>query len=948
MFLQQRAFSYHRFSDVTKRVVTDEREFWDIIYWLMRHPVIAYDCETSGTSYYKYACICGVSFAVWNPAGGTFAFYFPCRHQTGEKQLPVHVVMAGLKLILEAQHIRKVVWNLKFEMHMAHREGIHFAGPRDDGMIKAHLYDENTPLSLKTRANVDLQDPRPSMQEGILDHELKLRAKEVKMGITEYKDHFGYAQLPVDLCGTYACHDTDATLRLDEFYNSHGVPNYFARVYNTEVDLQDALFEMEENGMPIDVPYLHHLKHITGQACDQLAPQIFSALGGYQFNIGSDEQLRHVLTNRLGLKLWKITDAGRTQRFAAQKKGWHFDASKFLAVDKEVLEYFAEDHPVCALLLEWRQASKIKSTYTDSILARIDSNHLLHGDVKALGTNTGRTSSEKPNLQNFSGDSDVRALRFSGKKLEDGGIDPWSVKRAFINRGPGWHRRYWDYSQIELRVLAKYAMDPTMIDVYLKGQDIHERTSLEVFGNKDKATRRKSKVINFGLSYCLEENTAILTHRGRIPIQDVLPTDLLWDGLEWVEHDGVVYQGWKEVIEHEGIVATPGHEVFTADERKLPLADALADGLPLAHGACGASPVGYAGPLGKCEDRAQRERTLDALRRGGVLGLHRHAVAACVERRGGQDDELRLSAQPQVPRRACRNAWSAFRRHGATLRAGYARVVGALQRAWDQGAVQVTRALYPLGAPEMAGHGFQGARVRPEEQRRALRADEPAARHAEGEPQEPPSTGQRKAHVYDILNAGPRNRFCANGKIVSNCMSAGGFSRQAKIPLEEAEVAMSRFFDRYPRIGPFRQELWAYARGNKNSITNIFGRPRRIQELASYDKWARLRAERQMVGSCIQGTAAELTKESIVRIHKWEKANGAGIKLCSTIHDEISADVPIRHAYEVGRAVKQMMCSYEAEFSPVPIEIDDEFSTASWADKHKTKTAPFMPKELAA
>jgi DNA polymerase I-like protein with 3'-5' exonuclease and polymerase domains len=203
--------------------------------------------------------------------------------------------------------------------------------------------------------------------------------------------------------------------------------------------------------------------------------------------------------------------------------------------------------------------------------------------------------------------------------------------------------------------------------------------------------------------------------------------------------------------------------------------------------------------------------------------------------------------------------------------------------------------------------------------------------------------------VYDILDAGPRNRFCANGKIVSNCMSPKGFARQARIPEDEAERHMIKFFERYPRIEPFRRELWQYARAHGNAIQNIFGRPRRIPLLAMESgKWDRLRAERQMVGSCIQGTAAELTKESIVRIHKWEQQNRTGLMLCSTIHDEISADVPLRHAYEVGVAVKQMMEGFDPEFHPVPIETDDEYSVLDWSEKQKTKYAPWMTRELAA
>lgn len=659
LFVQTHAFSYHRFNDPTKKIVRDETEFWNLIGYLLRFPIVSYDCETSGTAWFRHARICGVSFSVWNPQGpGTLSWYIPCRHQTGERQLHPDIVMAGVRRILEAPHITKICHNRKFELHMAANEGIQFVGPCRDTMIEAHLYNENAPIGLKERAQIDLQDSAPRAHELILDGVLKERAKEARLGIKEYKDRVGYAQVPIDLLGQYACYDSHAALLLASFYDSKNVRQFFSSTYDTEIQLSEALFQMERNGLPIDVAYLNSLKERTAAVMATVAPQVFSALGGYTFNLGSDDELRDVLTRRLGLRLWKQTDGGK------------------LAVDKEVLEHFADDHPACSLILEWRQASKINSTYTDSILDRLDADGILHGDVKQIGTNTGRTSSEKPNLQNFAGDSDKRALAFSGKKLEDGGVDPLSVKRGFKNRAEGWRRCYFDYSQIELRVLAEYSGDPTMIDVYLRREDIHKRTQMEVFNDPGKERRRHAKVINFGLSYC---------------------------------------------------------------------------------------------------------------------------------------------------------------------------------------------------------------------------------------------------------------------------MSAAGFARQAKIPPHEAEAFMKVFFQKYPRIGPFREEFWAMCRKQGNQFHNLFGRPRRIPQLTNEEGWIRGRAERQAIGSLIQGTAAELTKISIVRIHNWEKQARSGLKLCSTIHDEISLDVRSEISLDVAREVKHMMEGFQNVFQKVPIETDAEYSDTNWAEKK-----PLFPKDKAA
>lgn len=653
MFVQTRAYEYHRFNDPTKRVVTTVEEFWNVIRYLQRFPFLAYDCETSGTAWFRHSRICGFSFSVWNPDGsGSLSWYVPFRHQTGEQQIPPDVALAGLKLLLEDVRIGKICHNLKFEMHMAMCDGIQILGPLRDTMIEAQLYDENSLVGLKDRAMTDLNDPAPQAHEHILTGILKQRAKEARMNITTYKDAVGYAQVPIVACGQYACYDTHATLSLASFYDSKNVRGFFQEIYDTEIDLTGALFRMERNGVPIDVQHLENLRSQTEAAMHTIAPQVFASLSGFTFNIGSDSELCDVLVRKLGLPLFKRTDSGQ------------------LSVDKEVLEHFSDDHPACALLLEWRSAQKINSTYTDSILSRLDANNILHGDFKQLGTNTGRLSAAKPNMQNFAGDSDKRALAYSGKKLEDGGVDPWSVKRAFVNRGPAYMRGYFDYSQIELRVLAEYSGDPTMIEVYRNNEDIHKRTQMEVFNSEEKSLRRLAKVINFGLSYCL---------------------------------------------------------------------------------------------------------------------------------------------------------------------------------------------------------------------------------------------------------------------------SPAGFSRQAKIPLGEAERHMENFFKKYPRIAPFRKEFWAFVRKNGCQFQNMFGRPRRVPDLESNEGWKRGSAERRTIGSLIQGTAAQLTKIAIVRIDKWEQANRSGTLLCSTIHDEISADIPTHCAVEVGRVIKREMEDFGRWFHKVPILTDAEQSTTNWAEKSKWK-----------
>jgi len=665
VLIQLRAFEYHR-DDPLHRVVRTVPELRRALSWLAQQRSVTVDTETSGLAWYRDASICGVSMAAFREDGAVQSYYFPIRHQTGEAQLPPDVVLAGVRDILEDERIEKVWFNKKFDEHMFRREGVRMRGPMRDVMLEAHLYNENGPLALKDRAALDLGDPRAHAHERILGRSIARLAKESKCGVEDYKDRFGYARVSVPLAGVYACYDVEFTARLGQLYDRQGVRDFFRSTYSTELALIPVLCEMEEHGLPVNPDYLEWLAQETDEAMEKLRPRIREAAGGHELDPASDQEVIHYLTKVAGVTLVKETKAGVKDRWKARDEDREH-VPKY-AVDAEVLGQLAEHYPVCQLILDYREAAKLRGTYTTSILERTGYDGCVHGDFKQLGTNTGRLSSEKPNLQNFSSDSDERALAFSGKKVEDGGTDPWSVKRAFVNRAPGWGRLYNDYSQIELRVLAKYSMDPVMLETYLANEDIHSRTSLEVFGNKEKSQRRKAKIINFGLSYC---------------------------------------------------------------------------------------------------------------------------------------------------------------------------------------------------------------------------------------------------------------------------MSPSGYTKQAKVDVAQGERDMARFFARYARIGPFREEFWAQCRGrNPPSFRNMFGRPRRIPLLNADDKWVRLRAERQAIGSLIQGTAAELTKESLVRIWTWEQTARTGMKLCSTIHDEISMDMEEKIMPDVVRALVPMMETFP-QFDPIPILVDSEWSTTNWSEKKK-------------
>ena len=630
-----------------KTLVMTGEGFQQMLNFLDRSPVLVFDHETSGLEWFKDASSCGLALAGWDQSSGrVHSYYVPYRHRTGEPQLDLSVVGPALSQLLADDRRTKIAHNLKFDEHFSRREGWQVRGPRYDTMIGARLYDENRPLALKTRAFQDLGRNDADEWETKVEREVVRLAKIHRMKKGEYKSRYGYSQVAIPIAGIYACLDVEFTLGLYSLYERAEISSTYPRIWSTEMRLTEVLCDMEEAGLPIDVDYLGVLRDSLHGVKTGLEMEIERLLGR-EINLGSDDALRDLLINVLGLKLTKLTKA------------------KQLSVDREVLESFQSCNPVIKLIMDWRDAEKLYSTYTLSILKRLDSRNLLHADFQQVGTDTGRLSCRQPNFQNMPTDDDDRAEKYSGKDLEHGGIDPWSIRRAFVGRGNGWVRLFYDYSQIELRVLAYYSKDPVMVDNYVRGGDIHERTSLEVFGSKEKRHRRISKVINFGLSYC---------------------------------------------------------------------------------------------------------------------------------------------------------------------------------------------------------------------------------------------------------------------------MTAMGLSRQAKISYDDAERFLSVFFQRYQGVTDFRKRFWAQVRSQNCRFQNIFGRPRRIPYMDSPNDYHRGRGERQAIATLIQGTAAELTKESLVRVHRRLKDEGLSAQIVNTVHDEIQVDCPVEELVSVSGVMKEEMERFP-EFDPIPVVVDGDYSTQSWADK---------------
>lgn len=196
-----------------------------------------------------------------------------------------------------------------------------------------------------------------------------------------------------------------------------------------------------------------------------------------------------------------------------------------------------------------------------------------------------------------------------------------------------------------------------------------------------------------------------------------------------------------------------------------------------------------------------------------------------------------------------------------------------------------------------------------------------------------------QAEIGSLLGGEPIKRRPA--KIINFGISYGlsemGLSRQAKISETDAASFMNAFLTRYQGVVKYRKEFWYNMRFQGNQFANKFGRRRYIPAISSDIGRVRARAERQAFGGLIQGTAADLMKEIIVRIHKWLKAMEIPARLVSTVHDEVWIDCPASYLVQVAPKVKSFMETFP-EFWPIPIVADGSYSTTNWAEKHDLPT----------
>jgi len=423
---------------------------------------VAVDTETTSLDEMQ-AELVGVSLCI-EPGE---ACYIPLGHKKGgaddlfgsdalaEGQLPIAEVLDALRGVLEDPAVLKIGQNIKYDAKIFARHGVSVA-PIDDTMLMSY--------ALYSGLHNHGMDALSERYLGHMPIPIKSLLGSGKSAIT-------FDRVEIDKAVRYAAEDADITLRLWQLFKPQLHRSHVTSVYETlERPLVPVLAKMEMNGVKVDRDTLSRMSNAFAQKMAALEAEIHE-LAGQRFNVGSPAQLGEILFEKMGLEGGKTGKNGK------------------YSTPADVLEDLATEHELPGRVLDWRQLSKLKSTYTDALQTHINpETGRVHTSYVQTGANTGRLASTDPNLQN------IPVRTEEGRRIREAFVAPEGKRLVSL-----------DYSQIELRILAHVAGIESMKQAFRDGEDIHAATASEMFDVPlDQMTpdvRRKAKAINFGVIY---------------------------------------------------------------------------------------------------------------------------------------------------------------------------------------------------------------------------------------------------------------------------------------------------------------------------------------------------------------------------------------------------------------------------------------------------------------
>jgi DNA polymerase-1 len=436
-------------------VVNTSQALAELVRAIQDAPLLSIDTETTSTDPMRAALV-GISLSVKEGLG----YYIPVGHHTPETQLSLEEVADTLGPLFKDARLPKVGQNLKYDMIVLARHGIPLAPIAFDTMLAEWVRDPGSHnLGLKDMAEIYLG----------------IGMKHIEELIGKGKNQRSMADVAIGEAAPYAAADAEVTLRLVPLLRERlkKEPHALEMFEQVEVPLVAVLADMEQAGIALDEAFLKQMGGELRERLGSLESQVYQAVGS-PFNLNSTQQLSKVLFENL--KLMPPDPRKKT-------------ASGHYSTSAEVLEELSGQHPVVDWLLEYRELSKLLSTYVEALPQQINpQTGRVHTSYSQTGAVTGRLASSDPNLQNIPTRTEL------GRK----------VRQAFV-AAPGHSLLSVDYSQVELRIVAHMSGDEAMLNAFRAGQDIHAATAAAIYGvgleQVTKEQRRHAKAINFGLIY---------------------------------------------------------------------------------------------------------------------------------------------------------------------------------------------------------------------------------------------------------------------------------------------------------------------------------------------------------------------------------------------------------------------------------------------------------------
>jgi len=423
----------------------------ELLQLLLQQTIVCFDTETTSVDA-NLAELVGMSFAYQTHS----AWYVP----VPDDATAAKALVAEFLPFFENENIAKVAQNIKYDLLVLKWYGVEMRGTLHDTMLAHYLLKPDLRHNMNYLSETYLQYVPVSIEELI-----------GKKG----KNQLSMRQVDVKKVAEYAAEDADVTLQLYQQLLPNLANTSLQPLYEqVEVPLASVLAAMEYEGVAVDTEFLQNYSVELGKEIETVSTEIYQ-LAGVPFNIASPKQLGDIL--------FGVLNIGGDQKNKKTKTGQ-------FSTDEDTLTRLAGEHEIVQKILDYRQLSKLRSTYVDALPALINpKTQRLHSNFNQTVAATGRLSSDNPNLQNIP----IRTEK--GRE----------VRKAFVGRNSNFIIVSADYSQIELRLMAEMSGDDNMLTAFREGLDIHTATAARVFGvdiaQVDSDMRRKAKMVNFGIIY---------------------------------------------------------------------------------------------------------------------------------------------------------------------------------------------------------------------------------------------------------------------------------------------------------------------------------------------------------------------------------------------------------------------------------------------------------------